>query len=136
MDVLSCSDFCSLACLILPSCLFAYALLAAEEAGLLLLSIVIHSSKWSSYVRPETDKASSVAVSETRLHFLGQSFSAPCICDQLYPFLGHEFPGKPHFLCRISSRLGPPDSGADVLCSSRWCRGRARDFIGPHAFCG
>lgn len=123
--------FCSLACLILLQHLFVCTVLAAEKVGLLVLSAVMPSSRWSScgsrrHIRAETDKASSTAHSHKRISAsLGRAFcSESCFgpafsCLLHFPFcvfvtsqtpLRHELPGKHHFLYRVSSRLGPPDS--------------------------
>lgn len=102
--------FCSLACLIFLWHLFVCTVLAAEEVGLLVLSIVMPSSRWSScgswrHIRAEIDKAHDSSddsiyftFSETHFCFLGQSLllrillwsciflsaSLPslCLCDQ------------------------------------------------------
>lgn len=97
--------------------------------------------------RTETDKASSAArAQKCSSTCLDRAFSESCFGScirftSLHFFvtnhtrLRHKLPGKPHVLCGVSSRLGPLDSRADAL-SSGWCRGRARDLIGLHTFCG
>lgn len=111
--------FRSLAFLMLPWPIFAYAVLAAEEAGLLLLSTVTPSSRWSSCscqgsVRAEEDKASSTALAlsgtepSARNLALVLRFAVLPVSLSLHVFvtrhtpLRHELPEKLHFSCGVT----------------------------------